>query len=1254
MTTGDRSSLTRRCATVAIYLAALLAGSATDDGLVFYCAYDGTADATFACGDKAATCAIAPEFQPGVRGQAVVIGGPGTLPAQNPTARNCYYSPDGNFAAQQGTVSFWLKPLDWDGKTKGFNVFFRTGFGANYFMLYRYWSDDRFLFLRGEQGRWTDAMNRVGGWKMGLWHHVAATWSPAETRLYIDGAMVCTRRVRFPLGEPTPVEPLSVGPGGSWEKAFTGRSLMDELRIHNRPLSDADVVQLYRRDADAVELDTGLLTVGERTPVLDGRIADFEYSLTNRGFYSLGKAGVRPQSTCALSYDRTNLYLAVESELGPTLAAAAERVELFLCTGDAARTCHHYVFTPADGPPVGGTRVQSTVLNKVWTLEAAIPFADLGLERAPDGQQWRVNLGRVFTAPEEITSLAPVKGSLDDRSQFVTLAFRPDAPAIRIASWRDLVAMKCASDVSVQSTHDRSTIRLESVTDTTTPYGLRTRSIPLFAEGKATPFRSPVWAISADFLVSESRIVETLDGKESTLYRRTSIHEDQSPMKTLFLYTQAKQRLLVSASHRAEGDIQARFLRPDGSCAFQARQAIPSAPTYFQAAFDLDFTKLTPGHYTIKIDYVAPDGTAIETWEQAYRIPRPDDPDFLPYVDEDADKVPAPWTPLQSGDSRAEVWGRAYGFSAGILFSSLVSQGKEILAAPATLRLDGTPLAGPTEIRKGSATDLTAEWEKRAHCGKVEVESRIRTHFDGYCEVAVTLCPSGGARELTTLSLDIPLRGDVARLVRDNRISSLEGGKSGRIGDYWCQDLAGRGSFLWVGNERVGFNWLAQSLDGWNCRDTAKAVEIIRQGDTAILRFNLVDTPVTLSAPRTITFGFILTPSRPLDRRIVRLRNHRELQMWCQPWQYFAYPDYDTANRAQIERDGAGAKELFLYMSDGITSPFSPEWAWWEEDWRSFRGGTRTFGDWTGDAWELVYRNRCCYVEANGTDTFVNFLQHKRHEFFERAKTPLTPQARNYYFDDGATTSLGYRERALTVYRMIKRTGPDAKIWGHQGWLRVMPMQHFADIICGGEAVEQRVGRDGGYYQVLTPEGFRASFSPTIWGMKTVFLYLGFGSATERNLSYSLQNPADRLSVLHAYGYALVHDVDIHNETPLCAQLIQELMRPLWAAQDTLVWDENVTFFPYWENDVIKLIAPESDRVMASAYSNHGKLLLAVLNDTDQEQNVKLALDLRRLGVKPGLPGHDVWEPERRCTLSPAWLDTMPPRGFRLVVIDGE
>ena len=92
-----------------------------------------------------------------------------------------------------------------------------------------------------------DAQNYLGsGFKIseGIWHHVSITFTSPSVRFYCDGVLVATVNSPAPLIR-TSTEPLYIGcrylnplVGG-----FTGA--IDEVRIYNRALSAAEILQLY-------------------------------------------------------------------------------------------------------------------------------------------------------------------------------------------------------------------------------------------------------------------------------------------------------------------------------------------------------------------------------------------------------------------------------------------------------------------------------------------------------------------------------------------------------------------------------------------------------------------------------------------------------------------------------------------------------------------------------------------------------------------------------------------------------------------------------------------------------------------------------------------------------------------------------------------------------------------------------------------------------------------------------------------------
>ena len=200
--------------------------------------------------------------------------------------------------------------------------------------------------------------------------------------------------------------------------------------------------------------------------------------------------------------------------------------------------------------------------------------------------------------------------------------------------------------------------------------------------------------------------------------------------------------------------------------------------------------------------------------------------------------------------------------------------------------------------------------------------------------------------------------------------------------------------------------------------------------------------------------------------------------------------------------------------------------------------------------------------------------------------------------------------------------------------------------MCGGEGQENLIAARGGYYDILTPASINATFSPYIYSAKMILIpQLARGLQLNYPAKYrtwNVKNPVWRKAILHYIGLGATHDIDLMDRT--------ELSFLWWKAQDELGWNEKTEFHPYYADDPVLKITPVSERIVASAYTNSGRLMLAVLNDTDQEQDISIRLDLKKLQVKPGLKGHDAFEPELKWTLSDEWKGKIGPRGFRLIV----
>lgn len=178
---------------------------------------------------------------PGKFGQALKSG-PGTGYVRYPTAS--LLRPEG------GTVEMWVCPLDWRPAANEFHVFFDTrGQGALY--LYKFHDDRRLMMLACDNVAGPYAVSSTElDWELGQWHHIAGTWSAQGVMAYVDGKPVAA--------VPTPCKlPQSLGSevtigDNPWHLPRTSSSLIDEVRLYDRPLSAAHIAAHFEGHYDAV------------------------------------------------------------------------------------------------------------------------------------------------------------------------------------------------------------------------------------------------------------------------------------------------------------------------------------------------------------------------------------------------------------------------------------------------------------------------------------------------------------------------------------------------------------------------------------------------------------------------------------------------------------------------------------------------------------------------------------------------------------------------------------------------------------------------------------------------------------------------------------------------------------------------------------------------------------------------------------------------------------------------------------------
>ena len=216
-------------------------GAAASDGLLFHADFNDTLKAVKAAGADTMTsfggAAVADRFVEGREGKGLLIGpkdGKDKFYATIPAAKN--------IDAAQGSISFWVKPLDWTGKSKDFSMFV-TGnqVGGNNFYIYKY-SGQNMGFCAINNKKSQLKVFNPWKWKANEWHHMVYVWDKDSEKLYVDG----NEEINFKRNLSTnAITLLQVGTRG-WgvEK---GMSVIDELKIFNRPMTEEEINKEFAR-----------------------------------------------------------------------------------------------------------------------------------------------------------------------------------------------------------------------------------------------------------------------------------------------------------------------------------------------------------------------------------------------------------------------------------------------------------------------------------------------------------------------------------------------------------------------------------------------------------------------------------------------------------------------------------------------------------------------------------------------------------------------------------------------------------------------------------------------------------------------------------------------------------------------------------------------------------------------------------------------------------------------------------------------
>lgn len=642
------------------------------------------------------------------------------------------------------------------------------------------------------------------------------------------------------------------------------------------------------------------------------------------------------------------------------------------------------------------------------------------------------------------------------------------------------------------------------------------------------------------------------------------------------------------------------------------------------------------GDYTATASLTAGDATL----EGTAKITKPPTP-WLPKVtDWRADRVLEPWTPLSLKGTNVSYWSGEV-FSPGALPQQIKIAGSDILAGPIRLVGDtpGTWSGGkviedrPFRVSTrgtGKLVTMTASYD-------------WLMEFDGLIRTDITLTPPAGGAQVQSLTLEIPLKPEVAKYYRNPFCQEFDGQKL---------DEKQFIPYAWLGNEQRGLSWFMESDANWRQGKDQPAMTIRREGDAVIVRLHLISEPTQITKPISYTFGFEPTPVRPPNPDLYDIRLASGPQF--KGSNYFIYgwgQQISTLNATLIARDPAAERKLvdgwraqghsnLDYSCVQCTANISPEYLFFGEEWNQPYGGSFSGYKRAGD--DAPYS----MVAVCPQSTFPEYLlwcvkQNLDNDWSGGIYTDIdgaTP-CDNPLHGCGFTDAFGRSGRTWPLYahrsvsrRLYADCHDHHKLYlahAHSYWYSLF--NAFNDGWCPGEQYSTAViGKPHFYMTDIPDRTWRTEFYAAPTGAESFML-----PELDRLQSDALKErgPTESLMVASmCYG------------VPLWAgSCRQDVVEEVWAVQQQFGM-RGAKFVPYWDQQEFTSSDPD---IRISTWSKPGQRLVVVSNFTDKDRPVEITAKCPQAVLK------GAWKAEGATVTGPKVSVTVPAYNGLLLTAEG-
>ena len=966
--------------------------------------------------------------------------------------------------------------------------------------------------------------------------------------------------------------------------------------------------------AGMVFADTVQFGIGRKTPTLDGVVTRAEYGAYVPYSYECDGAPEAedfPWSDrspeCYFAWDDECFYAAMVSDGSRLKTRIAERdanvyeddsVELYL-SGNGFKTPLHQFIVNSRGTVCDlrdgerewnapNVRVANGVKDGKWTVEIAVPWKDVGFTAAEQVFAPHVNFCRNYHSGQSGT-----------------------------VKFIDLDEMYCTT-LGHGKYAQRDTQALVFLRETVSEVEFPALKVPGPGENarrQVVSLREPGNPKELVFWGSYP-----LRSREPLVFR--SVTTDIPKLEMLFM---TENNLTEKGDYRI--DLDFRDLKTDETSVLKLSGKADRAKGLTEQRFDI--SKLPEGEYKLHYVFTDPNGTKLAE-DFTYYGRYPEHPVWEDCTAGSEDTVPPPWPAPTFREDGFDCFGRTLRFAGKGLVSSVVSSGRELLAAPVAVLVDGRPVT--FRVKSFEPHVSYADYVLAADDGAVAIRAKVRAEFDGYLWFDLVRA----AGEIRSLAVEIPLRREYVAGHDDGSdvIEKLPLPK-GLTGE-WSFD-PGERPFFWTGDGATGLMGGTEDFHGWKLADRRRGYVLRVDDRTAKMTISFVDTPTASEKP--VAVGFYLNPT-PVRPKNVALENFDPAKMCRWTGMLGTFCDMKMPGAMQdekirrYERRQANGEKVFWYGGTAIASPYSPLWAWYGREW-NFTGDPATVylevdpndrakRDANGWIWGCLRDKSFFDWRLWSHVWFLNCPDYAVSNLYFDISFPMSCRNARHGCANNEYFFRGMREMHKRIYRELKKKNPDGAMLGHVRFKRT-PADNFFDEGWCGEAYEIPVSKQHNYYGLLKPEAMQVQYASRANDMvvaSSVQIYRTYQVYAPKLLpSYDPDAPESVRANLHCAAYFKIHNMLITVRPD--EGFIGKCWWPAESCAHFLGTDRR--YSAYFLPDCPVSVDKPDRLFLHGIWWNRGEAMLIVLNDTDETVTKRLTLDVDKMALE-ARTGTDIFD----------------------------